>query len=234
MEYSPILIFHVCAGITGLLSGAAAMTFRKGSRRHVTAGRVFVISMLGLAVVGAYMAVMKSQTGNVIGGIITFYMVTTAWATTSHREGETGILDWGALLAALAIGVGLVIYGLEAANSPTGSKGGYPAVFYFTWSSVALLSAAGDVRMLMRGGVFGVQRIARHLWRMSFALFIASGSFFLGQQKVFPAPLRGAKVWFVPAFLPLILMIFWLLRVVFTDAYRTPKLNRAGLPKEGA
>jgi hypothetical protein len=56
--------------------------------------------------------------------------------------------------------------------------------------------------------------------RLSFALFIVSGSFFLGQQRVFPASLRGAKVWFVPAFLPLILMIFWLLRVWFTNEYK--------------
>src|ERR1700730_4597971 len=110
MRYSPILIFHVCAGITGLLSGAVAMSFRKGSRGHVMAGRVFVISMLGLSVAGTYMAVMKSQTGNVVGGVITLYMVITAWATIRRREGETGILDWGALLFALAIGVGLAIY----------------------------------------------------------------------------------------------------------------------------
>jgi uncharacterized membrane protein len=220
MSFSPILFLHISSGITGLLSGTVAMSFRKGSRGHVAAGRVFVISMLSLSTAGAYLAVMKSQTGNVIGGVVTFYMVTTAWATTKRKEGETGIFDWGALIVALAVGVGLVIYGLGAANSPTGSRGGYPAVFYFIWASVVLFSAAGDVRMLMRGGVFGAQRIVRHLWRMSFALFIASGSFFLGQQQVFPASLRGAKVWFVPAFLPLILMIFWLLRVWFTNEYK--------------
>jgi hypothetical protein len=75
--------------------------------------------------------------------------------------------------------------------------------------------------MLVRGGVFfGAQRIVRHLWRMCFALFIAAGSFFLGQQRVFPASWRGAKVWFVLAFLPLLLMIFWLVRVWLTNAYK--------------
>lgn len=220
MAFSPILVLHIGAGITGLLSGTVAMSFRKGSRGHVVAGRVFVIAMLILAAAGAYMAVMKSQTGNVVGGVITLYMVTTAWATVGRRDGETGVLDWGALLVALAIGVWLVIYGFEAANSPTGSKGGYPAVFYFIWASVALLSAAGDVRMLIRGGVSGVQRIVRHLWRMCFALFVATGSFFLGQQQVFPASWRGAPAWFVPALLPLVLLIFWVLRVWFTNTYK--------------
>src|SRR5436309_11688625 len=42
MSYSPILIVHICAGSLGLLSGTAAMCFRKGSPRHVLAGRIFV------------------------------------------------------------------------------------------------------------------------------------------------------------------------------------------------
>jgi hypothetical protein len=76
-------------------------------------------------------------------------------------------------------------------------KFGFPTALYSVWASVAFLSAAGDVRMLVRGGVFGAHRIVRHLWRMCFALFIAAASFFLGQLKAFPASLRGAKVWFV-------------------------------------
>jgi hypothetical protein len=52
-----------------------------------------------------------------------------------------------------------VIYGLAAANSQMGSKDGYPAAAYFIFGSVALLFAAGDVRILVRGGVSGAQRI---------------------------------------------------------------------------
>ena len=50
MRYSPILIAHICAGTIGLVSGTAAMSFRKGSTRHVLAGKVFVASMLVMAV----------------------------------------------------------------------------------------------------------------------------------------------------------------------------------------
>lgn len=217
MQISPLLVLHISGGITGILSGAVAMCFRKGGRGHVVAGQVFVIAMLCMSGVGAYMAFMKSQTGNVMGGVMTFYMVSTAWMTARRRNGETSIFDWGAFVVALAFGVVAVTFGLEAVHSQTE----YPPAVYFIWASVALLSATGDVRMLMRGGVFfGAQRIVRHLWRMSLGLFIATGSFFLGQQKVFPASLRGLKVWFLPAFLPLLLMIFWLVRVWFTKAYQ--------------
>ena len=83
--------------------------------------------------------------------------------------------------------------------------------------SVVLLAAAGDGRMLVRGGVFGRQRISRHLWRMCFGLFIATGSFLA--QRLVIAFLGGPKILLLSA-LPLILMIFWLIRVRFKNAYK--------------
>ena len=224
----PILIIHISAGLLGLLSGAAAMSFRKGSHRHRMAGNVFFISMLTMAAAATYLAFMKHQMHNVFGGVLTFYLVTTAWVTARRRDGETGIFDWVALLFALAVGAAMVTFGIEAANSPTGPKDGIPVGMYFFLGSVALLAAAGDVRMLVRGGLFGAHRIARHLWRMCFGLFIATGSFFIGQQQVFPAFLRKTKVLFLPAILPLILMIFWLFRVRFTNAYKRKSVTSSG------
>jgi uncharacterized membrane protein len=226
MRFSPILVFHICAGTIGMLSGAAAMSFRKGSRRHCLAGNVFVIVMLGLSVSGAYLGFMKHQKLNGLQGVLTFYLVTTAWLTARRRDGQTGIFDWGALVVPSAVAAGLAIYGLEAANSQTGEKDGYPAGAYFIFGFMALLFAAGDVRILVRGGVSGSQRIARHLLRMCYALFTASASFFLGQQQVFPAALRKTNVLFIPAFLPLILMVFWLFRVRSTNTYEEKGLGR--------
>jgi hypothetical protein len=132
------------------------------------------------------MAFMKSQMNNVFGGVLTFYLVATAWATARRRDAKTGILDWVALLVALALGTLVVTYRVEAANSSTGAKDGFPAGMYFLLGSVALLSAAGDVRMLWHGGVSGAQRIARHLWRMCFAVSIASSSLVFGTATTVP------------------------------------------------
>ena len=215
----PILIFHISGGVLGMLAGAAAMLFRKGSDRHRVAGDVFVISMLCMATAGAYLAFMKHQTGNVFGGMLTIYMVATAWAAGRRREGGLGILDWGGFLFALAIGVLSVLHGVAkiAGHAP---EDGVPAGMDLFMGSVMLLASAGDLRMLLRGGIAGNERVSRHLWRMCFGWFIATGSFFLGQQQVFPAALRRTNLLFVPAILPLILLIFWLVRVRSANAYR--------------
>jgi hypothetical protein len=210
---SPLLFFHIVAGTIGVLSGFVAAFLRKGSRRHAIAGDVFVISMLALSGSGVILAIMKSQPGNILGGMLTFCLVATAWMAARRRDGGTGIFDWGGLLVCLAIGAFEVTYGLEAAMSPTGMKYDYPPAPYFIFGAVALIAVTGDVRMLVRGGISGAQRIARHLWRMCFALFIAASSVFLARQQLFPALLRKTGVLALLSFLPLMLMIFWLVRV---------------------
>jgi hypothetical protein len=67
---------------------------------------------------------------------------------------------------------------------------------------------------------YGTQRIARHLWRMCFALFIASASIFLARQQLFPALFRKTGALYLLSFLPIILMIFWLIRVRFAKEYK--------------
>ena len=67
--------------------------------------------------------------------------------------------------------------------------------------------------------------MARHLWRLSAALTIASGSFFLGQQRVMPVFMRGSPWLFVPVVAPLLLMVFWLVRV-----RRMPWVKRRRMP----
>jgi uncharacterized membrane protein len=220
MSYSPILILHICAGTLGFLSGALAISLRKGSRRHALAGDVFVITMLTMAASGAFMALMKSQIGNFMGGVFTFYLVATAWWTARRTERTTDSADWIALLCVSAVVAGNLTYGIEAVRSGRGVAGGYPAPIYFFGASVALIAAIGDLRLLLGRGISGPQRIARHLWRMCYALFVASGSIFLARAHLFPAVLRRTGILIVVSFMPLILMIFWLVRVRVVPKFR--------------
>jgi uncharacterized membrane protein len=233
MPYPPILIGHICAGTLGLLSGTAAMSFRKGSPRHAVAGRVFVASMLIMAVAALYLAVVRHEPNNIGGGIITFYLIGTAWLTARRRDGETSRFDWVVLLIPLALGTVTWMNGLRVVRSGASSQDGVPVGMTFFMGSVMLLAGAGDVRMLVRGGVRGTKRIARHLWRMCFGLFIAAGSFFLGPsnrplrllsavglgQHLSPA-LFSTTLYLILTILPLIMLIFWLVRVRFTNAYQ--------------
>jgi len=67
--------------------------------------------------------------------------------------------------------------------------------------------------MLREGGIHGTRRVARHLWRMSFGLFIASGSFLIGQMKFIPEPVRIVPLILVLAVSPLLILLYWMWRV---------------------
>jgi hypothetical protein len=221
MGYSVFLTLHICGAIIGLLSGTAALVFRKGSRPHRTAGNVFFVSMLIMSASGAFIAAfLKPNMGNVFGGVVTFYLVATGWLTVLRKEGETGLTEFGLLLVALAAGGGGILYGWEAAHSATGLKEGYPPAPFLIFGCLSLWAAAFDVRMLVRGGVSGAPRIARHLWRMCVAFLIAALSFFLGKQQHFPAAIRGSQVLNVPMILIMIVMIYWMIRVRVTTAFK--------------
>src|SRR5499433_1749712 len=144
MIYFPMLVIHICGGILGLLSGTAAICFRKGSLRHVLAGRVFVVSMLIMAVGAVYLGIVKHQPSNVSGGVFTFYLIGTAWLTARRRDGETGRLDWVALLIPLARAALTRLSGISVVRRGASSPGGVPVGMIFFTASVMLLSAAGD------------------------------------------------------------------------------------------
>jgi hypothetical protein len=225
----PLLMLHIAGGMIGMLSGTAAMIFRKGFRAHIFAGRVFVGSMLTMGVCAAWLAILKNDPNNIGGGILTVYLITTAWLTARRGDGETSRFDWGALLIPLAIGILGWMNGIDAIRGGTGEKYGVPAGMHIFLGSVCLLATAGDLRMLLNGGVSGARRTGRHLWRMCFGLFIAAGSFFMGPgnrplrlmtsmriARFLPTAFFTMSVYMVLTILPLVLLICWALRVRFS------------------
>jgi uncharacterized membrane protein len=226
MFHSILLPLHIAGGMVGLLSGAAAMIFRKGSLLHILAGRVFVVAMLTMGTCATWLAILKHDPNNIGGGIMTFYLIMTAWLTARRKDGETSRFDWAALVIPLVLGILTWKNGIDAFRGGTGEKYGVPTGMHLFLGSVLLLAAAGDLRMLLNGGVSGAKRLGRHLWRMCFGLFIASGSFFfgggnrplrlltsLGIARFLPSSFFTMGVYMILTILPLVLLIFWALRV---------------------
>jgi uncharacterized membrane protein len=101
-----------------------------------------------------------------------------------------------------------------------GRRNGVPAFPFFLFGVVGLVASGGDLRMIRSGALRGASRLTRHLWRMSFALFIAAMSFFFGQAKVIPEPLRIMPLLAVPVLAVLVTMVYWLWRVQHKRASR--------------
>lgn len=221
--------FHILTGLLGIISGATALFAYKGANLHRRSGGIFVVAMLIMSSSGALMALQKAEVLSVLGGLLTFYLVTTA-ALAVRRKTYARFIDVGAMLMAFAVGTAYFYFGFRVASSAALAAGELPAPPYFFFGTVALLAAALDLRLLLAGGVHGAQRLARHLWRMCFALFIATASFFLGQPQVFPEAIRNPLILALPVVAVLIMMLYWLIPVLFS--MRGYKSKAPGMAKE--
>lgn len=208
-----ILGLHIAGGAIALLAGTAAVVARKGGTLHARMGTGFCVSMLVLGITAAMLSPFKSPPESPIGGIMVCYFVATAWMTARRRDAVSGWFEKISAAAILAIAALIVAGGVEAALVP-GARSGPPGpVGLFILGVVCLLAGLGDLAFVRRGALARTQRLSRHLWRMCFAFFIATGSFFLGQQDMLPQAVRGSALLLVPAFAPFAMMVFWLLRL---------------------
>jgi hypothetical protein len=207
---------HIAGGVLALVTGAAAIAVRKGGSVHAKVGIGFCVSMFVLGVTASLLAPLKSPPDSPVGGIMVCYFVATAWMTAHRRSGTPGRFDKIACAAVLMMAMAIIGEGITLALSPTPPSVPPGPGALLALGSVCLLAGLSDLKFILRGKLSPTQRISRHLWRMCFALFIATGSFFLGQQDVMPQAVRGSPILIVLAFAPFALMLFWLARVRFS------------------
>jgi hypothetical protein len=144
MSLALLLFLHIGGGTASLFAGTGAIAFRKGSRRHAYAGNLFVASMVLLAGSGVILAIKKSQPGNVVGGVLTLYLVSTGWLT-ARRGLRTDVWDWSALTAAAGIIALAGTYAVQALRSPTGEAHGYGPGPYIFLGIIATLEQSATL-----------------------------------------------------------------------------------------
>lgn len=216
--------FHIGGGTVGLVSGSVAVVARKGGPLHRLSGNVFFGSMLVMAAFAILLAfVVPGQLVNVFIGAFAFYLVATAWLTVRRRDGAIGYAEWIALAVGVVLCAPFAVLSFQLATGMAPFfKSAVPlrgpvliAVYSFT--AVLMIAAVGDVKLVLNKGVSGAPRIARHLWRMCIGLTLAAGSAFTnGLPRLLPGPFNVPPAFFFPQFVPVGLLVFWMIRVRFT------------------
>jgi peptidoglycan/LPS O-acetylase OafA/YrhL len=173
--------------------------------------------MLTMGGLGALIAAVRgvAPATNIPAALLTSYLVITSLITVRPPKVRMRWLDYGLMLVALGIGLTSLAFGLEALASPDGKgRDGMPPFPFFMFGAVGTAAALLDIRMIRSEGLRGASRLARHLWRMCFALFIAALSFFLGQSDEFPEAIRILPLLALPVLVVLVTMVYWLWRVL--------------------
>ncbi len=220
-------VVHVSCGSVGLVSGTVAAFAQKGERLHRAAGTVFFVSMLVMAVFAAWLAIaVPGQMSNLLGAILTFYLVATGWLTVRRKQRTVGRAEKFALAASLFVCTALVGLSVAEATGAVPGIGGQLLAATYMVNAIAAVGAIGDARLVLQGGVAGTARVARHLWRMLTALFLSFGSGFgNGLARLLPGPFHIPPLFMVPMLLPLGLLIFWMIRVTMTGWLKQARLG---------
>jgi uncharacterized membrane protein len=203
-----ILPVHILAGALAVLLGYTALFAAKGAALHRKSGTLFVVAMVALSLTGAFVAFVNGSSISVIAGLLTFYFVATALITVRPRMRQAREID--AALMLLAVTVAVLAFGTGWGISRSGSPAAAPM---FVFGGVGLLAAIGDARVIGGGAIAGRRRIARHLWRMCFAMWVAAASFFWGPQGRVPEIIRIPALLPIPVLTPIVVMLYWLLRL---------------------
>lgn len=218
---SAVMSIHVAGGLAALAAGAVAVAVRKGSSTHAKAGTAFCLAMFVLGLTASILLPLKTPPESPLGGLMVCYFVATAWMAARRRDGRASGVDKAACAFILAIGAAIVARAYAASRLPPGTPVAPPgATGLYALGFLCLAAGAGDLRFILRRTLTRVQRLTRHLWRMCFAFFIATGSFFLGQQDVLPQAMRGTALQWLLAFAPFAVMLCWLVRVRFSAVGR--------------
>ena len=216
-----ILSVHIVAGGLAIILGAVALSVKKGGITHRRAGMLFVYAMVVMGVTASILEYLKSAAAtNLVAALMSVYFVGTALTTVRPVSRWTRVINVAALVVAAGLALVSILGGVRGVSTPGLSSGGVPfrtiGVMSFILAAVLLLAAAGDVRIMRSGLPRGGRRLARHLWRMCFALFIAAGSFFSIRErvaKILPEPFTTGWMRALPILLLFGAMFYWLWRV---------------------
>jgi uncharacterized membrane protein len=212
-----LLPVHIVAGGLAIVFGGVALAASKGAAIHRRSGLLFVYAILTMGISGSILALRQSLTNaNVLGGFMSVYFVITALTTVRPVSAWTRRLNSAALVVAIGLSLIEIGMGLKALASPDSTISGVPFFMLFFLATVTTLAAAGDIRLMRSGALRPGPRLARHLWRMCFALFIAAGSFFSIRArvaKVLPEPFTTPMMRTLPVLLVFTAMFYWLWRV---------------------
>ena len=208
------LAVHFAAGLVSIVAGAIALSVAKGGRLHKQSGLVFTWAMIVLGLTAAGIGAYEGIPSQVFAGLVAAYLVFTAMTTVKPLPGIGQRVGVVLMVLAFAYGATSLYQGVAEWLDATVEVVGRPRVVPpLVIGTVILLAAIGDLRAIRAGGLQGSRRLARHLWRMCFALFIATGSFFLGQMKFIPEPVRIVPLLLVLAFAPIVFLVYWMWRV---------------------
>lgn len=206
---------HFWIGCISIIAGFTAFAARKGNAVHRAAGVIFIVAMVLLTASGLWLSIAREILFTVFLSAIAFHAVATGWAAAALEKpfGRLTTKVSPALSGSIVLGA---VYGdMRAAAAPSGMLNDLPPGAFYTVAGISFFIFVFDIVFVLAEDPAEQRRLTRHLWRMGFSFFLATGIFFFGNNHVLPEMLR------MPVFLsaPVIAVVLWTLFYTFSTRF---------------
>jgi hypothetical protein len=196
-----MLTLHIIAGSLVLLFGISALCFSKGQSKHRIAGNLFILSLLTMVVS------VPNLLEDPVMAILSAYYGTTAWAIVLRKEKSTGLFEIVSMISITIVSIILFNVVLTSTSLPPIYK-----IILSIWAVVTAFSAILDLNMILRGGLSGKHRIARHAWRTCCAFLGVVMSFSVNTDKYWPDFINNNTL----IYIAICVLFFWVFRILAT------------------
>ena len=207
---------HFWIGCLAIAAGFTAFAVRKGNAVHRAAGATFVITMLLLAASGVWLSIARDILFTVFLSAIAFHAVATGWAAAALEKPLCRLATKASPVLSGAIVLGAAHGGVLAAAAPGGMLNDLSPGAFYTVAGTGFILFVYDIAFALAKHPSEQRRLTRHLWRMGFSFFLATGIFFFGNNHVLPELLRTPALLSAPVMAVVLWTLFYAFRVRFS------------------
>jgi uncharacterized membrane protein len=187
-----LLVLHIVAGFTALITGFVATVTAKGGRRHRQSGRIYFWAMTLVFITATVIGVARGKVFLFLTGFFSYYLVVRGYRILSLKKlgaGQSATwLDWSIAAIAMIFGASLVGWSIF------GEARSFAAV-PFVFGSICLVFSARDIVLFVKGPKERNHWLFSHIISMG-AGYIATWTAFVVTNVHFLPPV---VVWLAPS-----------------------------------
>lgn len=182
MSREIILQTHSFIGVLIFLIGLLQLILKKGGKRHIILGSIYLYSWLILLISGTYLGGLLIT----LIGIFGFYFALTGSRIAKLKNNELKLFDKAVIILNIFVMISVLYYGIKLLIKGSTSFG----IIFISFGMLFLFTLQKDIRKYLKIGPIVISKYGKldwyfeHLNRMSIS-FIAAVTAFTSIQNIF-------------------------------------------------
>lgn len=198
-----LIIFHIICGCIALVSGAFAISSKKGSLLHKKSGKIFYYAMLFGVSVSCIVSFLPNHQNPFLFaiGVFSLYLVIGGKRSLSYKNPQHNFSpDKLVSLIMLLTGIGMIVL-------PIILKGKINIIL-LVFGIIGIVFALRDITQYKNPSILKEKYLSLHIGKITGG-YIAAVSAFLVVNQVFP----GVLNWFLPTIPGTAFITYWLFKI---------------------